>query len=193
MYSCLWVDHKNENAPALLAAQIQRLLAWKAIKRRLRRHPLIFLCIGTPKIPGDCLGPLVGTLLQSHIQYHVYGTLAHPVHALNLKETIRHIHHCHPGAVIIAIDAAIGSGSQNGFLTVQKGALKPGIGLGKRLPHIGHIQITGVFRQLYGANAVYQMARYSLCIARALRRGLAAGENPGISPIRNVNNPDYPF
>ena len=168
MHSYLWLDQTNSAAPALLGARVRHLLGRGHIRRRLKRHPLIFLCIGSPKVPGDCLGPLTGSLLRRRIPYTVYGTLSCPVHALNLKDTVKAIRRRHPGAVIVAIDAAMGVGEQNGFLTIKKGPLRPGLGLGKRLPPVGHIQITGVFRNLYAPEAGRQMARYSLCIAEGL-------------------------
>ena len=49
----------------------------------------VVLCIGTDRATGDALGPLVGSLLSnSQCAYRVYGTLQHPVHALNLNDTI---------------------------------------------------------------------------------------------------------
>ena len=169
MSSYLWLDYKKDTSPHLLAARLNQMLNDKKIERRLRRHSLVFLCIGTPKIPGDCLGPFVGSLLKMKAAaYTVFGTMEQPVHALNLKSTLKAIRKKYPGAVIIVIDAALGEAYQNGFLTIKKGALKPGLGLGKNLPAIGHIQITGVFNELYSQNARRQMAEYSLCIARGL-------------------------
>ena len=55
----------------------------------------VVLCIGTDRATGDALGPLVGSLLSnSQCAYRVYGTLQHPVHALNLNDTIKKIYTC---------------------------------------------------------------------------------------------------
>ena len=69
---------------------------------------LVFVCIGSDKITGDSLGPLVGHRLsrQSLPSVFIYGTLSQPVHALNLQETIEKIHQHHPDSFIIAIDAS---------------------------------------------------------------------------------------
>ena len=47
---------------------------------------LVFLCIGSDRVTGDCLGPFVGQKLSSCStpDFTVYGTLFQPVHALNL-------------------------------------------------------------------------------------------------------------
>ena len=84
MSSYLWLDYKKDTSPHLLAARLNQMLNDKKIERRLRRHSLVFLCIGTPKIPGDCLGPFVGSLLKMKTAaYAVFGTMEQPVHALN--------------------------------------------------------------------------------------------------------------
>ena len=53
----------------------------------------VILCIGTDRIIGDCLGPMVGSMLskESRNRLPIYGTLDHTVHALNLPETCDHI------------------------------------------------------------------------------------------------------
>ena len=49
---------------------------------------IVFLCIGSDRVTGDCLGPYIGHLLTPHETGHifVYGTLSSPVHALNLEK-----------------------------------------------------------------------------------------------------------
>ena len=107
---------------------------------------LVFLCIGSDRITGDSLGPLVGHLLSRHNwpHIHVYGTLKNPVHALNLEEITRQIKARHPLALIIAIDASLGSKKHIGFITLGIGSLCPGLGVKKELPRVGDIFITGI-------------------------------------------------
>ena len=59
---------------------------------------LVFLCIGSDRITGDSLGPLIGYQLSPYCSrvFHVYGTLDDPVHALNLPDRISYIHSRHP-------------------------------------------------------------------------------------------------
>ena len=54
---------------------------------------LVFLCIGSDRITGDSLGPLIGYQLSPYCSrvFHVYGTLDDPVHALNLPDRISYI------------------------------------------------------------------------------------------------------
>ena len=53
---------------------------------------LVILCIGSDRVIGDCLGPLVGHKLSSLLKnsgISVYGTLKKPVHAKNLDATLK--------------------------------------------------------------------------------------------------------
>lgn len=109
---------------------------------------LVFLCIGTPLLSGDSLGPTVGSYLKDLGVPSVYGTLQAPVHAENIELYRKIIKKMHQQATIIAIDAAIGDKNQSGYITIRKGALHPGSALGKPIRPIGHIEITGVFENI---------------------------------------------
>lgn len=107
---------------------------------------IVFLCIGSDRVTGDCLGPYIGHLLTPHETGHifVYGTLSCPVHALNLEKTSSLIKRFHPHALIIAIDASLGQKKHLGYVTIGNGALYPGAGVQKNLPPVGDIHITGI-------------------------------------------------
>lgn len=107
---------------------------------------LIILCIGTDRVTGDSLGPLIGYKLEQLPleRVHIYGTLERPVHAQNLHETINTIYRLHPDMPIIAIDASLGNSKHLGYITLGKGPLKPGAGVNKNLPAVGDIFITGI-------------------------------------------------
>ena len=107
---------------------------------------LVFLCIGTDRVTGACLGPFVGQKLSSYFGtvFSVYGTLFQPVHALSLTDIYQHIQTHHPNALIIAIDASLGEKKHLGYVTIANGALHPGAAIHKQLPSVGHIHITGI-------------------------------------------------
>ncbi|NLY66006.1 MAG: spore protease YyaC [Tissierellia bacterium] len=144
---------------------------------------IIILCIGTDRSTGDSLGPLVGYKLKPHINsykgVHLMGTLDEPVHAKNLNEKIREINTYYNKALVIAIDASLGSMDRIGYINVRKGPLKPGLGVNKNLPKIGHISITGVvnFKGIM-EYMILQNTRLSLVmhmadiIAKSLNRAL---------------------
>lgn len=105
----------------------------------------IIVCIGTDKCIGDCLGPLVGTLLvKSNFSYPVIGTLENPAHAVNLDGVIKNINQKYPNPFIIAIDACLGHNDYIGDIQVKLGPVHPGKGVGKALPNVGDISIVGV-------------------------------------------------
>ena len=107
---------------------------------------IVFLCIGSDRVTGDCLGPYIGHLLTPHETGHifVYGTLSSPVHALNLEKISSLIKKFHPHALVIAIDASLGQKKHLGYVTIGNGALYPGAGVQKNLPPVGDIHITGI-------------------------------------------------
>jgi putative sporulation protein YyaC len=110
--------------------------------RQLYNKPTqpIFVCIGTDRATGDCLGPYVGMLLES-MGYNVRGTLDNPVHASNLVHIIDNLP---TDKTIIAIDAALGKEHEIGNIGIRNGSISPGADVGKLLPSIGDISIIGV-------------------------------------------------
>lgn len=106
----------------------------------------VLFCIGTDRITGDSLGPLVGYKLKKlrYKNFHVYGTLEEPIHALNIDMIFEEVIKKHPQLPIIAVDASLGHISHLGCITVSKGSLKPGIGVKKNLKTVGDVSITGI-------------------------------------------------
>ncbi|MDO4298764.1 MAG: spore protease YyaC [Lachnospiraceae bacterium] len=126
---------------SILAKRLRNLLK----QQNSNDLPPIILCIGTDRIIGDSLGPIVGSSLsRTGLHSYVYGTLECPVHALNLSETLAHIKKKHPGNTLIAVDASLGSKSHIGSVTVRNGGLHPGAGVRKNLNLTGDISVTGV-------------------------------------------------
>lgn len=120
---------------------------YRLLRNELGDRPLIFLCIGSDRATGDCLGPLLGHRLNEicrNSSYFVYGTLKEPVHAKNLQETIDKIYQLHQNPLIIAIDASLGRSSHVGYYTLAEGPLRPGAGVDKQLPFVGDYYITGI-------------------------------------------------
>jgi|GEM_PF-96829 len=137
-----YIDEASESAIGDISDTLFTLLNRISTPRK----ELVFLCIGSDRVTGDSLGPMVGHHLLRYtlLGTHIYGTLEHPVHALNLAETIAYIENAHPESIIIAIDASLGSKKHQGYITLGCGPLKPGTGVHKKLPSIGDIFITGI-------------------------------------------------
>lgn len=148
-----YFDAKEDNAGIKIAHTLSSFLNFYYYQSK----DIVLLCIGSDRVTGDSLGPLIGYKMQNykhfyksilnknnHRKLHLYGTLENPVHAMNLKETIEEIKVMHPSTPIIAIDASLGNAKYIGCVTVGIGALHPGTGVHKNLPKVGDIFITGI-------------------------------------------------
>lgn len=131
-----------------LSADAELSLA-RALAERLHNRPadstLVVVCIGTDRSTGDALGPLTGSYLATRSpELQLYGTLEHPVHAVNLAETTARIESEIPHPFVIAVDACLGQLSSVGQITLADGPLRPGAGVHKKLPPVGDLHITGI-------------------------------------------------
>lgn len=150
---------------------------------------LVYLCIGTDRATGDCLGPLVGTRLKLLLpSAHVFGTLDEPAHAANLEQVLTSLASTCSNPFVVAVDASLGNADRIGFININKGCLKPGTALKKVLPEVGQFHISGVVNvggyleymvlQNTRLSTVYRMADI---ISRALFLAhLHFGESPGL-------------
>lgn len=114
------------------------------VKNHITENTVI-VCIGTDKCIGDCLGPLVGSILtENFFPLPVYGTLSSPIHALNIDERLDEIYKKHPNASIIGVDACLGDEDDIGEIRIRDYAIHPGKGVGKELPEVGVASIIGI-------------------------------------------------
>lgn len=137
-----YIREKKRTASNELAHVLKKCIgqidrSWKEI---------IILCIGSDRITGDSLGPLIGQQLSRYRwkNIHIYGTLDAPVHALNLESTLSGIKKRHPSALILAVDASLGSQKHIGYIPAGIGPIHPGSGVHKNLPAVGDLYITGI-------------------------------------------------
>jgi putative sporulation protein YyaC len=115
----------------------------KAISKYIKQdlNEVIFFCIGTDRSTGDSYAPLIGTLLKEQGYENVIGCLDDPVHAVNLDERIKEIPE---GKTVIALDACLGRLKNVGTISLNKGSVSPGAGVGKELTKVGDFNIQGV-------------------------------------------------
>lgn len=159
-----WIHPDHPDAHCIFYSHLRQLTT----RYNKKKAPLAFVCIGSPLVLGDCLGPIIGTILSQNQCRHVYGTLAQPIHALNLSTACMQLNATDEPPFVIAIDAALGTTAQTGYITIKKGPLFPGKGVGKKLPPIGDIQITGVFDDLTTPSATHLLASFGRCISAGL-------------------------
>jgi putative sporulation protein YyaC len=109
------------------------------------KREIVYLCIGTDRATGDCLGPLVGTRLQSITSaLNLFGTLERPSHAANLESVLEEINLQYQNPFIVAVDASLGNTDRIGYISIKPGGLKPGTALKKLLPEVGDFHISAV-------------------------------------------------
>ncbi|MDE5722049.1 MAG: spore protease YyaC [Clostridia bacterium] len=131
----------------------------------------VILCIGSDLSVGDSLGPVTGTKLKeklSGLNCYVYGTLAKPITAHEVKYMNEFLKATHPQSPIIAVDAAVGLSGDIGLIKVAKRAMKPGSGANKKLNKVGDVSIMGIVAErsvfnysLFSAtrlNIIYKMS-----------------------------------
>lgn len=163
------VQHSDEKAPIMIGKAIKKLM------NQRNYEDVVVVCIGTDRSIGDSLGPLIGSHLEK-AGVPVKGTLANPVHAINLVETMRGIH---KRTLVIAVDACLGKLEHVGKIDVSKGLISPGKAVGKTLPDVGDISIFGMVNvggfmehmtlQSTRLNLVMDMAD---CIAKGIRKAV---------------------
>lgn len=131
----------------------------------------VILCIGSDLSVGDSLGPVTGTKLKQQLaglNCYVYGTLAKPITAHEVKYMNDFLRLTHPASPIIAIDAAVGNAGDIGLIRVAGRGLRPGSGANKRLSKVGDVSVMGIIAEqsvfnysLFSAtrlNVVYKMS-----------------------------------
>lgn len=132
------------NSPMIRTILQQELT--NLLQTAMPHQPIIVICIGTDRSTGDSLGPLVGSSLEKYRSrfMHVYGTIGEPVHALNLSDTLALIEEQFAEPFIIGIDACLGQATSVGCIQAGYGPVRPGAGVNKELPPVGHMHITGI-------------------------------------------------
>ena len=98
----------------------------------------------------------------------IYGTLAAPITAKEIRYTRTFLRETHKDSPIIAVDAAVGDAGDIGLIKLNDSPLMPGAGANKQLGSIGDISIMGIVAEKsignYGLlnttrlNLVYSMA-----------------------------------
>lgn len=110
---------------------------------------IIFLCIGSDRSTGESFGPFVGTMLkENHFPHHVFGTIADPVHALNLNLVLKEIDNRFSEPIIFGVDACLGDSHQIGSILLKEGPLIPGCAINNLLPELGNYHLKAVVNHL---------------------------------------------
>ena len=146
----------------------------------LQSRPPVVVCVGSDLAIGDSLGPIVGSMLKFKTQglnVFLYGTLAAPVTAKEIRYVRTFLKETHPDRQVIAIDAAVGDEGDIGLIKINDTPLMPGAGANKQLGSLGDISIMGVVAEKSLTNyGLLNTTRLNLVYAMAeiISDGLAA-------------------
>lgn len=116
---------------------------------------IVFLCIGTDRMTGDCFGPLVGSKLEELLKNYnifninIYGTLTENVNYTNIDKILEIIKKKHLNPYIIVIDAALSKKENIGKVYIDRGKTILGKGLNKNKIEIGNLSIKAVVGKDY--------------------------------------------
>ena len=161
IYNKLASDGVAMAADRLLQADEERKTAGAGISSPIKNDeflgnkPPVIVCIGSDLAIGDSLGPITGSMLKFKTQglgVFLYGTLAAPVTAKEIKYMRTFLKETHAGSQIIAIDAAVGSEGDIGLIKINDTPLMPGAGANKQLGSLGDLSIMGVVAEKSIAN-----------------------------------------
>lgn len=164
-------------------SKISRHLSSMLSKRLMPMKP-IFVCIGSDRLIGDCLGPLIGTQLAKSKNCIAVGTILEPVHAENLEKTWLKLQNYEKE--IVVIDAALGGTDEVGNIEIWEGSIIPGGAVGNSLPAIGNIAITAVVNEA-GQYPFLQLGTTRLSFVFALSQIIAKAILVAIAPIKRAN------
>ena len=117
--------------------------------------PPVVVCIGSDLAIGDSLGPITGSMLKYKTQglpVFIYGTLASPITAKEIKYLRPFLKETHKNCQVIAIDAAVGAQGDIGLVKASNTPLLPGAGANKKLGAVGDISIMGIVAEKSVAN-----------------------------------------
>lgn len=113
---------------------------------------IVILCIGTDKLIGDCVGPMVGQRLINSWKLKnnddvkskeiiILGNMEKTLNYKNARDVIKQVNENYSMPFIIAIDTALSKISTTQKIYVNNGSLTIGNSLGRRFLFRSHINI----------------------------------------------------
>lgn len=118
---------------------VQLLICEKAIELMRSAARIDVICIGTPRVVGDSVGPRIGSLLKAAglpDRIKIIGCTDEPVHRGNLASMLMNLRN---DALLVCVDAAL----SNNFpaINIRTGPMQPGDAVSDELPKIGDVSV----------------------------------------------------
>ena len=167
-----WKNKQTDGAGTQSIAKTPVSAAEKAMQEQaLFCQPPVIVCIGSDLAIGDCVGPISGSLLKyktQGVKSFIYGTLASPVTAKEIKYLRAFLKETHPFSPVIAVDAAVGAEGDIGLIKLADTPLVPGAGANKKLGAVGDISILAIVAEKSVANyGLFNTTRLNLVYSMA--------------------------
>ncbi len=109
---------------------------------------IVILCVGTNKLIGDSVGPIVGQkltrLLNDKENIKIYGNTRQTLNLKNAKQILGEINKQYTKPFIITIDAALGTKEMIQTILISNGKIKIGEALGHEIEYFSHINIKAI-------------------------------------------------
>ena len=164
----------------LLQADLYKKTKGEGTRLSIENAPPVIVCIGSDLAIGDSLGPITGSMLKfktQGVRTFIYGTLASPVTAKEIRYMRTFLKETHKNSPIIAVDAAVGNEGDIGLIKLNDSPLHPGAGANKRLGALGDISIMGIVAEKSVSNyALLNTTRLNLVysMAEIISNGVAS-------------------
>src|SRR5690606_15104715 len=118
---------------------VQRLICEKAVELMRSAARIDVICIGTPRVVGDSVGPRIGSLLKAAglpDRIKIIGCTDEPVHRCNLVSMLMSLRN---DALLVCVDAAL----SNNFpaINIRTGPMQPGSAVSDELPKLGDVSV----------------------------------------------------
>lgn len=109
---------------------------------------IVILCVGTNKLIGDSIGPIVGQkltrLLNDKENVKIYGNTRETLNLQNARHILEKIPYIYQAPFIITIDAALGPKEMIESIFITTGKIKIGEALGHSIGYYSNINIKGI-------------------------------------------------
>ena len=118
---------------------VQRLICEKAAELMRSAAKIDIICIGTPKVVGDSVGPRVGSLLKVAglpDRIKIIGCMDEPVHRGNLISMLTRLRN---DALLVCVDAALSNNVP--AINIRTGPMQPGVAVLDELPKLGDVSV----------------------------------------------------
>ena len=129
---------------------------------------IVILCIGTDKLVGDLVGPIVGhklkRLFKNCERIKIYGDIKETVNITNVNDVVSKISTSFTQPFIITIDSALGPKEAIETVYVSTGKLEPGKALAKQKSYSSNVS----FKAIVGEN--FQNAILNFNVLNSIER-----------------------